>query len=150
MKKFAFVAAMAVLGCASASAADLAYTKAPVAAPVYNWTGCYVGGTVGYRWGTSSVTAGSGGAAGLPITNDLNMDGFIGGGTLGCNYQTGAWVLGLEGDFSGGQAKDSQGAIPPFNTAFIVSERQDWVATVRAASDMPSTTGCSMVRAAWL
>lgn len=132
MKKFTLAAAMVALGCTSASAADLAYTKAPVVAPVYSWTGCYVGATVGYRWGTSSVTAASGFGAGLPITNDLNrMDGFTGGGTLGCNYQTGAWVVGLEGDFSGGQAKDSQGVLPPFNTTFIVSERQDWVATVR-------------------
>ena len=38
-----------------AMAADLparVYTKAPVAPPVvYNWTGFYVGGNVGYGWG---------------------------------------------------------------------------------------------------
>ena len=53
--------ALAVLAATSvASAADLAarpYTKAPVMVePVYNWTGFYIGGNVGYSWGRSSDT----------------------------------------------------------------------------------------------
>lgn len=57
--------------------------------------------------------------------------GLSAAGRLAVTIRQAHGCFGLEGDFSGGQAKDSQGAIPPFNTAFIVSERQDWVATVR-------------------
>ena len=38
----------------AASAADMPAKapvyKAPIAAPVYNWTGLYVGGVAGYGW----------------------------------------------------------------------------------------------------
>ncbi|MBX9819283.1 hypothetical protein [Afipia birgiae] len=54
MKRLLIAAAVAVLGAASARAADISartYTKAPVAPIVsYNWTGCYVGGNVGGGW----------------------------------------------------------------------------------------------------
>ena len=54
-------AAVAVLGFASiASAADMPakapmYTKAPVMSPQYSWTGFYVGGNVGYSWGSQDT-----------------------------------------------------------------------------------------------
>ena len=55
MKKFLLAAAMVVLGTASLQAADLAahYTKAPMMAAAYNWTGFYVGGNVGGQWGSA-------------------------------------------------------------------------------------------------
>jgi len=43
----------------AASAADLAaqpYSKAPVLADVYGWTGFYIGGNAGYSWGRSNTT----------------------------------------------------------------------------------------------
>ncbi|MDH8270701.1 hypothetical protein QIG44_26940, partial [Klebsiella pneumoniae] len=56
MKKFLLgTVALVALGTASAVAADLparTYTKAPVyAAPIYNWTGFYVGGHIGAAFG---------------------------------------------------------------------------------------------------
>src|SRR5689334_1280434 len=56
MNKFLLAIASVVLGTASVQAADLAahYTKAPVMAPVYNWTGFYVGGNVGGQWGSAN------------------------------------------------------------------------------------------------
>ena len=55
------IAAVASLLATGAFAADLArglYSKAPVMVdPVYNWTGFYVGGNVGYSWGRSSDTS---------------------------------------------------------------------------------------------
>jgi outer membrane immunogenic protein len=58
MKKFLLAAASIVLGTASVQAADLAaqYTKAPMMAPAYNWTGFYVGGNVGGQWGSADPT----------------------------------------------------------------------------------------------
>jgi outer membrane immunogenic protein len=59
--------------------------KAPPPAPVYNWTGCYIGvstggGTLNDHW------IGEIGGGGLA------------GGQLGCNYQRGAAVVGIEGE----------------------------------------------------
>jgi hypothetical protein len=39
-------------------------------------------------------------ASGVPVTNSFNLSGFIGGFQGGCNWQAGAWVLGIEGDGS--------------------------------------------------
>ena len=90
---------------AGALAADLPtrpmYTKAPVVA-VWSWTGCYIGGDVGYAWGrdsdvetanaTGAVTAFSPADAGKPNGPKV-------GGYLGCNWQaSGQFVLGVEAD----------------------------------------------------
>lgn len=100
----------------AAFAADLAarpYTKAPVyAAPVYDWSGGYGGVEGGYGWGRSNQTdPGIPPAVTPPITPPVNpppntqdghysVTGGLVGGTLGYNWQTGPWVLGLEGDYS--------------------------------------------------
>ena len=52
-------AVSAVAGVNAASAADMAprmYTKAPApVAIVYDWTGFYIGGNVGYSWGRATT-----------------------------------------------------------------------------------------------
>lgn len=67
-----------------ASAADMPVKApmAPAAAPIYNWTGFYVGLQGGYAWGSSVqfFTAAGGGS-----TNRYNINGWEGGGTLGYN-----------------------------------------------------------------
>jgi len=81
--------------------------KAPPA-PVYQWTGCYIGlnigeGTSGSNFG-SAVEAGTYLTGGDPATvagsggGSKNADGVLPGGQVGCNYQTGTLVFGLEGD----------------------------------------------------
>jgi hypothetical protein len=54
----------------------------------------------GGAWGTSNHTAGSGRGAGQTIIGDFSITGGLAGGTIGCNYQSGGWVLGVEGDMS--------------------------------------------------
>ncbi len=104
MKKFLLgtVALIAVGATAPAFAADLAarpYTKAPayVPAPVYNWTGLYIGGHVGgsFRGNDNNVFGGS-------------SDGtFMGGVQAGYDYQFApSWVIGLEANYS---FKDTSG-----------------------------------------
>ena len=86
------------------------YTKAPVYVdPGYDWTGFYVGGNVGYSWGNSNVPTLT--DPGPPSTmlnsasNKFNMDGVVGGGQIGYNWQRDRWVFGLEADIQGtGQA----------------------------------------------
>lgn len=96
MKRFTLMASAGLLAAAMASpsfAADLprpAY-KSPVYVAPFSWTGFYVGINGGYGWGTSDWT-------GVGSTAAVTPKGWLVGGTLGYNLQTGNWVWGLEGD----------------------------------------------------
>ena len=107
----------------SALAADLP-VKAPVyRAPVaaaYNWTGWYVGGNIGYGWGTADTnyTDPGFGFFGLPtsFSASQNLSGIIGGGQIGYNWQANnTWVFGLEADFQGSGQKASASKFLPIN-----------------------------------
>jgi outer membrane immunogenic protein len=113
--------ALAALGMgAPAIAADMA-VRPVAAAPAFSWTGCHLGGLVGYEWSGSSngyTTTGASRAlfpgnvpvfAGQPVYNSFSLSGFNGGGYAGCDYQFGAWVVGVEGDWSNVN-KEGQGA----------------------------------------
>ncbi|WP_336813737.1 outer membrane protein [Bosea sp. MMO-172] len=105
MKKYllASVAALGLVAAGAASAADLPSRKGPVAAPVYvpafTWTGFYVGANAGYAWGNVNTSNGWGWGGRTTTVGDL--DGFVGGGQVGYNYQMGQFVLGLEADLQG-------------------------------------------------
>src|SRR6186713_818317 len=91
--------AAASLTAMTASAADLprrapAPAPAAVYAPVSNWTGCYIGGNLGGAWGSREITTNNGTFSG---SNDSAR--FAGGGQIGCDYQTGAWVFGIRNMF---------------------------------------------------
>jgi GTPase len=96
-----------------------AYTPPPPPVPVYTWSGCYVGASAGYSWGTSNRTAvfntAVPNAAGLPITGDFGLNGFIGGFQGGCNWQVGSWVIGFEGDGSATNKSGQAFGQFPFN-----------------------------------
>jgi len=148
------------------SAADLGrpapapvYTKAPVIAP-YSWTGFYAGVQAGYGWNSGDVdTAGTAiasdpgaGAAGVAIVNasaaaagldfNTNPKGFLGGGTLGYNFQNGQFVWGAETDLSWADVKGTATAggtaalvgFPPFviNSSATAEEKMDAFGTLRA------------------
>jgi outer membrane immunogenic protein len=124
----AFGAALAVVICAPASAADLPMvTKAPVAPPVFSWTGCYIGANIGYGWGRATATTTSG-AFGGSASQDL--DGVVGGGQIGCNYQWTNVVWGIEGDFQGtGQSQSDT-----FTSTGVTvdnTNRVPWFGTIR-------------------
>jgi len=104
MKKLCLgtIALGALLAADAVLAADLSYAvpsyKAPVAAPVpWSWTGCYIGGHVG---GGFANTHWSDPTIGDVEFANHDADGLLGGGQIGCNYQTGIWVLGVEADAS--------------------------------------------------
>jgi outer membrane immunogenic protein len=91
-------ALIAIAAASPASAADLparmpAY-KAPIAPVAFSWTGCYIGAHIGGGFGEKRWSN-----AGVEFANH-NTDGFLGGGQIGCNYQTGQFVFGVEGDAS--------------------------------------------------
>ncbi len=47
----ACVLSIALSAASAAEAADLAPSRAPPSATAYNWSGVYVGGTLGWAWG---------------------------------------------------------------------------------------------------
>jgi outer membrane immunogenic protein len=136
--------------------------KAPVVAPVvFSWTGFYIGANVGYSWGRADTdfveatsfttvtqvfrTAGPNlisttfgtlptVTAGASARSDLN--GWLGGGQIGYNWQTGNFVLGLEADIQGtGQRGDNAFCLTaacPVGSIFATSSyKLPWFATVR-------------------
>jgi opacity protein-like surface antigen len=71
--------------------ADVPGAPLPVAA--YNWTGFYLGPSLGADWGYTNWTFVSNGAKTYP-----RFAGILPGGQVGYNYQYGKWVFGVEGD----------------------------------------------------
>ena len=127
MKRLTFAACaglLAVTMAAPSFAADLprpAY-KAPIYTAPFSWTGFYVGLNGGYGWGKSSWTST------LGTTGDFNTTGYLFGGTLGYNLQTGVWVWGLEGDLDYSTIK---GSTTTFCGAPGCETRNTWLGTAR-------------------
>jgi outer membrane immunogenic protein len=81
MRRFVItILAAMTLSVDAAAAADLP-VKAPMysPAPVYNWTGCYVGGNVGGGWNTISYFD----PTNVVSQGTANGSGFVGGGQVG-------------------------------------------------------------------
>lgn len=117
MKKLALATvAISALLTGVASAADLAarpYTKAPMAAAVYNWTGFYVGLSGGGAWSDTRWQY-----FGAAVNTDHSGSGWLAGGQVGYNWQAGSWVFGLEAD---GHWADINGSTACPNAAFLCS-----------------------------
>jgi outer membrane immunogenic protein len=119
-----------------------------VVAPVpYTWTGFYIGGNIGYGWGSGSTSTTGvtvlGPIALTPGNADLRPHGWFSGLQAGYNWQIGpSWLVGLETDFQFSDIKGSTSclvvcgtALPPlFFTSysnFSVTDRMNWFGTVR-------------------
>ena len=135
MRQYALsaVVVVAMLAASPVSAADLAIKAPPAAvvAPVYNWTGFYVGGNVGGAWVQDDVTDS---LFGLSFNNGNNAGVFIGGGTVGFNYQFNNLVLGVEGDFDWAlnSSNTGSGIVGPNGALFQASNNDTWISTVAA------------------
>jgi outer membrane immunogenic protein len=144
MKKL-LLATSTLVFAGSALAADLPprmAVKAPVVAPVaYSWTGCFVGGHVGAGWSRTGWSEPYVPAGAFPVlaptgsSFNTNGDaGVLGGVQAGCDYQfAGNWVIGIGGDFSWADIRDS--GIDPFFAGknggpMTVNSRTDQMATL--------------------
>lgn len=169
------LSSVALIGIAgTAVAADLP-ERVPVKAPpimarAFSWTGCYIGvndGWIGsrYRFDLAPTgtyrnpagvapppnAAGTGALAGdlTAVTSAYRLDesGLEVGGQVGCNYQTGVFVFGVEGDGQWAILGDNDDntvrvAYPPLvsaNPAFVIARRVEtvdsqlnWFSTFRA------------------
>ncbi len=142
MRRLGIALATSFILVGTAAAADLPAkmpTKAPIAPAVYNWTGFYAGLNAGYSWGkqdNSLVTIG-----GVTLfSNSDKINGFIGGGQIGYNWQINQLVLGIEADiqWSGQKGDGSFLIVPvgffanlPASSSITYSDKLKWFGTVR-------------------
>lgn len=156
IKKLTSVAALALaFSAGSAFAADLPSHKSPPAAyaPMFAWTGFYAGVNIGYGFGNGDPSTGYQSFSGLQFGPVLlafpggavwnaptNLEGVIGGGQIGANFQFSPWlVLGVEADFQGAGLASNATAAAPYNRfGFIpavgianINSRVDWWGTLR-------------------
>ena len=126
------------LAAAPALAADLSTAplyKAPLPAPAFTWTGCYIGGSVGggYAWNTNINNVNTSAFGDLVPGQGFaqSSSGFIGGGQIGCNYQLARFVIGMEGSYLGANMKGDYAN--PYNAADnVFTNKIDNVASVTA------------------
>jgi outer membrane immunogenic protein len=131
----AAAAALTVAGAFSAQAADLPTRKeapAPVfVPPPFTWTGFYVGLNAGGIWGTGSTET-TLYNAGFPLLTTYwpggnlggGQSGFLGGAQAGYNWQSGAFVLGLETDLDWTSMNRSSHFI---GSSFLWNGQNDWL-----------------------
>jgi outer membrane immunogenic protein len=126
IKALCLAIGLTATGACLAAAADMPVKArpAPVAA-AYNWTGIYLGAHVGYGWGRKEWTD----PAGPPFDAGTHTaDGWLGGLQAGANYQIGAWVLGIEGQYSWAKLEGSHAI--PFDPVDILETKVHWLATL--------------------
>jgi outer membrane immunogenic protein len=118
----------------------------------FTWTGFYAGVQAGYGWSNGDVdTVGTPSDPTVPgavasakaatLDFDTRAKGFLGGGTLGYNVQTGQFVWGVETDLSWADVKgtSSQGGAAPIvgfqnvvNSSGTAEQKMDAFGTLRA------------------
>jgi len=132
MKKALGLLGATLLIASPAVAADLGSRPVYGApAPVFTWTGCYIGGFAGGASG-AGVNAtelfnplnGSYNNTGTPYRYETDASA-IAGGTIGCNWQPGGtrWVLGVEGE--AGYLHSKASVVDPNSVAVAGSDTVD-------------------------
>jgi outer membrane immunogenic protein len=125
----------------------------PPPAPVYNWTGWYVGVNAGASFGnvktdfnaTPVIFGPQQVTPGFGFSDRKYPDGFIGGGQIGYNWRYSPLIIaGIEADFQGALERDSANLSNPFSfpipaVALVTgtgttdyTAKIDWFGTVRA------------------
>jgi len=131
------IAAAAFWG-APAFAADMA-VKAPIAAPLFSWTGLYVGGNVGGAWSqTKYLSNHIQCVAGNNFTIlcdpvDHRASSVAGGGQLGARWQRDHWVVGLDGSLDATSlSKTTPSFLVPASLNYSSELRTIYTGTVQA------------------
>jgi outer membrane immunogenic protein len=154
MRRILLVAAAVGFSSSFTLAADLparAVYKAPVAAPVvYTWTGCYIGGNLGYGWQKNDSWDPS---ADVSAGSDTGK-GVIGGGQVGCDYQfSSKWVIGIQGMFDWARVNGGHTNPFPGNQNDVFGFKSSWFGTLTGRigyAVMPQTLLYLKGGAAWV
>lgn len=150
MKTQLFAAAILLGSSHVALAADAVVDNEVVfVATADNWSGVYVGATIGYGWADTNVTQLDSYSFSLldDTEFDFDSDGILGGAFIGYSWKSGNFVYGVEADISATDIENTvaNSMIPADDESF--SNKIDWFGTVRGrlgyAADrwMPYITG---------
>jgi outer membrane immunogenic protein len=133
-----------ILISSAAAIALLTTSLSAKAADVPAWAGFYVGANFGNSWAIAKSDFSS------PITstrsNSQDLRGAVGGGQIGYNWRTNAWVWGVEADFQGTDQKGTffnrdtnpadliaaVGPGVPGSLDSTLNQNMPWFGTVRA------------------
>jgi outer membrane immunogenic protein len=133
LKTLVLAAGVSFVALGTGFAADLGarpvYKAPPAPAPMFSWTGFYIGGHVGYGWGNNDFTDNTGYfGAGAGATYGNDTDGFLGGVQAGFDYQFAPnWVLGIEGQVSWSNV-DGTTSYPAVGGTF--TNEMNWLSSV--------------------
>ncbi len=117
------IAAIAMVAVSfAAGAADMPVKGYRSVIAYYNWTGFYVGINGGYGWGRADWVT--------PPPVSFNTSGYLIGGTVGFNYQTGSIVWGIEGDLDYSTVRGT--GDPAICGTPTCETRMLWIGTARA------------------
>jgi len=127
MRGFLLASVSSAALASTAWAADLSTKAPPAAIPVApTWSGFYIGLDGGWLQNRATVQELQPGS--IDTSASLTMDGFIGGGHLGYNWQYQQFLLGVEADIGAGTGSRT--------TTFLVgadtfTSRINWLSTIR-------------------
>src|ERR1700742_753964 len=114
MKKIILATVLAGVGSTAAWSADLGVPNTPAMAEVYNWTGFYIGGDVGFAGVKHNFTSNFAQPDPNPSfanniqDNPFSSTPFVGGGHAGFNWQFAPnLVAGVEGDWQSVRSSQS-------------------------------------------
>lgn len=115
----------AALMAVPANAADLPVKAAPppVMAPIYDWTGFYIGLNGGGGWSHVRWNFSNGNTA------SHDGDGGVFGAHMGYNWQSGQFVFGAEGDIDWANIRGN--TLCP-SVTFTCGHKAEWLASLRA------------------
>jgi len=93
----------------------------------HDWTGCYIGGNIGYSWSRARtdttnppITTANGDVPSMSYSDSNSLTGLIGGGQVGCNWQPAKnWVFGVETDYQWSGEKGSFERNDPFSVIIV-------------------------------
>jgi outer membrane immunogenic protein len=126
MKRFAALLTFSTLLAfgTTAQAADLVETPA-----LYDWTGFYIGGNIGYAFGGNDEVGITGIGDSL---GDVEINGIFGGGQIGVDWQVNSIVFGAVADIEGAAIYDdlTKDNVRGFDRIHA-SDDIDWWGTVR-------------------